>query len=992
MIAINFFITSVYAQDDQAANTEVEEITVTGSQIKGAKITGALPVTVITSDDIEGLGIESGEELMLDIAENGTNNFNQSDFNGGYNANRGDVGSLNLRNIGTGNTLTLLNGRRIVNAPSYATEFIGGSYIPVQSVNSNVIPVYGTDRIEILRDGASAIYGADAVAGVVNTVLKDNYEGLTVRLRNNSYENFDAKDQKLSIQFGKNLSNGANISIYVDHYDRDRIRGIEDPKWSDGDFRKLFPADDSPIGQFNDTTWRNMSISSQWAQFYESDGSNIFAMYMPDDSKCTADDPTNQYTIPGQDNMCLVDSSTSRDHQRVSYGQYMDKRGELQRTNLLLFYNTTLDNGIDAYTEIGYYTSDINRVLYPGTFLGSGSSAKKGGATQPFKIPATNYWVSQLQRADGSSFVDKETVTHLWSRYFRFQESRGYDSKRETFRFLQGFSGNFDEWAWDTAVVWSEATSHMDNFGRVDMNALEAAVALTTPDAFNPFCAGVNCNDESIYTTIFRDNKSKLLMWDFKISNPALFSLPAGDAGMLIGVELRKESMTDLRDPNINGEITWTTHDGRTFPYVSNISNSSPSPNTYGSRLVTSIFAEVQMPLSERADAQIAVRAENFDDIGDTLVGKFAVGWQALDSVKFRASTSTSFRAPNLITVNEGFIVRSNTLSDPLLEAGYGSEIDSYSIQRAAQGNQDLESEEATNYSIGLVIEPINNMIITIDKWEIKTEDTVGLFGEANHMLLDTLIRKQGGASECTGNPLVIRGPAQSEEDDDGNAMTWDSSMCPAGRAQTVMDTYINLDDRTMEGTDIAIQYSAETRFGRFSAKIVNVHYNKFYQEASGVSAQLIEASQPGGPLSGLNPPKGFSDLLGIDGKPEDKTSMNLSWKKGPYEVFISGTKVGSFFETAVSDNAKRSGIYACSGTSSYDGPGCGDYWLIESMTTYNITLGYKFENGLRLRGSIRNVENTRAPLADEYTWGAWSDVHSDYGKSYAIELYKKFN
>jgi len=168
---------NIFAQDTANAS-EVEEVTVVGSQIKGAKITGALPVSIITSEDIEGLAVESGEELFAAIAENGSNNFNQTDFNGGYNANRGDVGALDLRNIGTGNTVTLLNGRRVVNSPGYATEWVGGSYVPVTSVNSNVIPVYGAERIEILRDGASAIYGADAVAGVVNTFLKKDFKVL----------------------------------------------------------------------------------------------------------------------------------------------------------------------------------------------------------------------------------------------------------------------------------------------------------------------------------------------------------------------------------------------------------------------------------------------------------------------------------------------------------------------------------------------------------------------------------------------------------------------------------------------------------------------------------------------------------------------------------------------------------------------------------------------------------------------------------------------
>jgi outer membrane receptor protein involved in Fe transport len=216
---------NLFAQDT-ANSSDVEEVVIVGSQIKGAKITGALPVSIITSDDIESLGIESGEELFQAIAENGSNNFNQTDFNGGYNANRGDVGALDLRNIGTGNTVTLLNGRRIVNSPGYATEWVGGSYVPVTSVNSNVIPVYGADRVEILRDGASAIYGADAVAGVVNTVLKKDFEGTTVRLRTNWYDSFAANDNKASIQWGKDFANGTNVSVYFDHYDRGRLKMI----------------------------------------------------------------------------------------------------------------------------------------------------------------------------------------------------------------------------------------------------------------------------------------------------------------------------------------------------------------------------------------------------------------------------------------------------------------------------------------------------------------------------------------------------------------------------------------------------------------------------------------------------------------------------------------------------------------------------------------------------------------------------------------------
>ena len=992
-------ITFLFAQDE--SESDVEEVVVVGSQIKGAKITGALPVTVITADDIESLAIESGEELFADLAENGGNNFNQTDFSGGYNASRGDVGSLDLRNIGTGNTVTLLNGRRLVQSPGYATEWVGGSYVPVSSVNSNLIPVYGAERVEILRDGASAIYGADAVAGVINTVLKDDFDGLTMRVRQNWYDGFDAKDNKVSIQWGKTMSDGSNLSVYFDRYDRERIRGIEDPKWAAGDLRGFLPSPDSddPRGAFNDTTWRNMSTSSVWAEFYE--GSNIFKIYAPDDSNCTSNSSTNLYNIPGIDHMCLYDSSSIRTYQRLAYGTTYDKRGPLLRNNLVMFYNTTLDNGVEAYSELSYYKSDSSKQLYGGAPLGMGSSAKGGGNTQPILVPSTNYWLNQLQRPDGTLFVDAEG-DELWFRRFRFSTPRSWDSTRETWRVVQGFRGEWNSWDWDSGIVVSKATSEMDNHGRQSMTLLNAALADSTPNAYNPFCAGIGCNEEAFTVSIFRNNTTELFSADIKMTNDSVFSMPAGDVGMLVGAEVRKETMDDARDPRINGTIVYSTppqaSNQATFPYISDIVNSSPSPNTYGERVVTSLFTELQIPLATNLDSQLAVRAENSDDYGSNVVGKFALGWEPTSWGKLRASTSTSFRAPNLITVNEGLVVRNNSQEDALLTAALGEEYDSaYSIQRVAQGNEDLEAEEATNTSVGFVLTPGDNLVVTVDKWEIATENTIGLFGERNHILLDTLIRSRGGANECVGNPNVIRGDFIEDNDPESDTYNanWDPNLCKAGNVIRVNDTYLNLDNRTLKGTDYAIEYSVDTDAGSFSAKFMRVQFDEFLQEASGPMAELVAASGPGGPLEGLISASGFGDLLGTFDKrayPEVKDSVRLAWKHKRFDAYLSGTKVGSFEELGVTNNAKRSdGTYACSGTTSYSGGTCGQYWTVESMLTLNLTLGYKFKNGLRVRGQIRNLEDQRAPLADEYTWGFVGDVHSDYGRSYSLEFYRKF-
>lgn len=1004
---------NIYAQESESAS-DVEEVVVVGSQIKGAKITGALPVTVISADEIEGIGVESGDELFAELAEMGSNNFNQTDFSGGYNASRGDVGSLDLRNIGTGNTLTLLNGRRLVQSPGYATEWVGGSYVPVSSVNSNLIPVYGSERIEILRDGASSIYGADAVAGVINTVLKDDFEGLTVRLRTNWYDSFEAQDNKVSIQWGKDFDDGTNVSVYYDGYVREKIRGAEDPKWVNGDLRRYLPSplSSDPLGQFNDTTWRNQSASSVWGQFYTGSGSNVHSMYRPDDAYCTGTwskwKTTDYYTIPGLDNMCMYDASSIRDENRTNYGETYDKRGDLDRHNIVVFINRELDNGIEAYSEISFYQSKSDRVLYAGTHLGLGNSSKQGGNTQPFLIPSTNYWLNQLQRDNGDLFVDKE-ADHLWARYFRFSTPRSYDSTRQTWRLLQGFIGTYGDWDWDAAVVASKGTSKMNNHGRANLTLLDAALARSTPDAYNPFCAGLNCGEEEFMTSIYRNNTTELYMVDFKMSNPSVYSLPAGDVGMLVGAEIRKETMDDARDPNIDGTIVYSTvpeaNNQATFPYISNISNSSPSPNTYGERTVTSLFVEMQVPLATNLESQLAVRGENADDYGSNVVGKIAMGYTPNDWIKIRGSRSTSHRAPNLITVNEGMVVRNNVLTDYLYTKANGPIGDEYSIQRVAKGNENLESEESTNTNLGIVLTPVDDLVITIDTWEIATENTVGLFGERNHLLLDTLIRAEGGPSECTGNPFVIRGDFIADNDEDSltNNAGWDSNFCKSGMVNRVEDVYVNLDDRTLSGTDMVIEYSLETGLGSFSVKYTSVQYDEFLQEASGDSLRLIEATNPGGALAGLPAPAGYGDLLNTftnRAYPEEKNTFRISWKNGPWNAYLSQTRIGSFQDLGTLDDAKSvdvsgsaNDIYACSGTNKYDTSfaTCGDTWKVDAMRTVNLTIGYKFDNGLRVRGTIRNLEDERAPLSDEYTWGFVADQHSDYGKSYSLELYKNF-
>ncbi|MFT7415962.1 MAG: iron complex outermembrane receptor protein, partial [Glaciecola sp.] len=193
---------SAFAQEAEVKkdDKDVEKIQVIGSNIRGGQVAEALAVSVIDAEAIGELGIDSLDDLLQLIPENGQNFFNEAqNIGGGVNAARGDIGTYNLRNLGTGNTLVLLNGRRMVNSASYQTEEVGGSFVPVNSVNINTIPIAGLSRVEVLRDGASAIYGADAVAGVVNHVVQSNFVGLTLSGRWAQYDEIPREEQTLSL-------------------------------------------------------------------------------------------------------------------------------------------------------------------------------------------------------------------------------------------------------------------------------------------------------------------------------------------------------------------------------------------------------------------------------------------------------------------------------------------------------------------------------------------------------------------------------------------------------------------------------------------------------------------------------------------------------------------------------------------------------------------------------------------------------------------------
>jgi len=972
VLVLPFAAGTALAQDEEADDEPIEEIVTVGSQIKGANIRDALAVSVMTAQDIEGLGVDSGDELLEFMAEQGQNFLSEAEnISGGVNSARGDMGAYNLRNLGTGNTLVLLNGRRMVNSAVYQTELSGGSFIPVNTVNSQTLPVYGLERVEVLRDGASAIYGADAVAGVVNYVMKDDFEGFSLRARYADWEGLPRSDYKFTVEWGKTFNDGrTNLSIFGSYYDRDPVNSQDDKIWADDDFRRLIP-EGSPFE--GDTSFRRSSTNGAYGQydirssvsgiadpFDFWDGSGEFNTYPLDSPNC-------EFTDPQYPNVCFA--ADGNPIQRHNLNTDRDLLSDLKRTNVFVFLNHDFGNGLESFTEFSAYISDTFTVRHRSTRL---------GAVAKYRIAADAYWnpvgaVGTTARLPDSIIgtevpvegLELEIDNYGWVDAPRhvYNDGETYRFMTETYRFMTGLRGELGAWDWESAVVWSRAEKEDITKNRVSNTLMQEALNDPTSAGYNVFSAAMDTNIDRALVDVYRRNETELTL-------------------ILAGVEWREESFVDDRDPRLDGTIQFTDNAGNGFPIVSDVMNSSPTLDSNGSRDVFAAFTEFQIPLHATLDAQVALRYEDFSDVGDTTVGKVALGWRPVEPLLIRGSWSEAYRVPNLVTINESGVARSNTVDDRVCE--YAASFDptgdvldcSYSVQRAAGGSKDLVPEESENMSIGVVWDVTDNLTLTLDYWAIEKEMTIGLFGEENHTALDLLNLLDAGTGNCPaaggpsiGNPAVIRDDPWDPLSEEA-ALYALAGICNTGEAARVNDRYANLDTRKVKGHDIGVYYAKDTAAGTFNIQYVASRLDEYEQLASGPAALLIEAED-----AGILPPGtavGFANLVRQNGNQRWKHTARVNWRNGDWGASVSGTKLSDAIETR---------------------PGLGSddsQWVLEPMSTYNLSVDYSFNTfgdvDARARFGILNFTDSRAPLSSN-RFGYFSDMHRDFGRSYYLDL-----
>ena len=975
------------------------DIVVVGTRIEGARVTEALPVVVVNQDKLDAIGAVSGDELIRNIPQMGDVSFNPGNNAQTSNAARGDVGSVNLRSLGVGNTLVLLNGRRIVtHAASQGLSDTGT--VPVLSYNSNAIPTTGLQRLEVLLDGAAALYGSDAVAGVVNTVLKDNYDGLRMQAQYGGAEGTHLREFQGNILAGKSFDRG-NITLSFEYTDRSALRAEDQDFTASANLRPLFADYPDFAGS---TTPDARATRGAWP-----------ALQVPVTGGRPRRNGTNLTTAAGSftvrptrlggctqaltADLCLVNTAlaTNNAFRDLRYDTAVGTTvmPSVKRYNAFINGHYDLTDDLTLFGEFGYYRSNTTRIQPPVINLNQ------------IWIPATNYYnpfgpIGSPNRLPGLTNVPDAGLPVLLTTY-RFVDTgpQAVKVSGEQLRGLIGVRGETAGFKWDSAFVYSEASA-VDRSLTVRSSALQRSLALATPDAYNPFNGGCidslssgDCTPSSqaaidaITFQFRRASKTTLTMGDFRASRADLFALPGGDVGVAFGLEVRRETQRDDRDSSVDGSSPFVDAVSGAVT-ISDAAAVSDNPDTYGKRTVAAGYAELavpliseemNIPLVRRFDVQLAGRYEHYSDFGSVARPKIAAAWDVVDGFRLRGSFSQGFRAPNLEQVNAVEYARLATSQDFLrcevdLRAGRIANFtqcgNNVGYSRRVSGNPELKPEKSTNYNLGAVFEPtfipadLGRMTFTVDYWSIKQKGIVGILGNDTAVALDYLLRLQGSS-----NPNVIR----SAPDADDIAEFAGTGIAPVGAITTVRDQFINLQPQTVRGLDFAFYWqSPKTDVGKFDFSVNATRLLKF-SRAPGDAVDQLVAARAAGEINAATPLPETEDLIEANGRPKWRGTASLTWSLGQFQVGAFARYTGAVDETAFVDAD-------------------GNPWRVKSQLTGNLYAQVRIKDAgglggdMRWRVGVRNITNEKPPLTSE---GYLGSLYSPYGRYWYSSVTTEF-
>jgi iron complex outermembrane receptor protein len=675
-----------------AQEQALEEVFVTGSYIKSTGQDQASPVEVIDRQAIANSGAFTVGELTAKLSVNSGSENQADSFTSGETQGTTNV---NLRGLGLSSTLVLINGKRQTIAATLAND---GSVF----VDTSTIPIAALQRVEILKEGATSAYGSDAVAGVVNYILRKDFEGFEIAggYQTTSEDSQDTAEASLLWGFG---SDRTRVTLAAALLRQDPL--------SASDREYLVDNAISTLGRSFIMTAPDTVTSGDYAGTY-SPGENV------PDPKCTANG-----------GVLIPQASGSRCG--FFYGPRFNIVNEEEREQLYGNITHDFSDSLTFIAELGYTHHEVEdnpqSPSYPNLAF---PVILPGQAGSPFNVPVV--WLGRPLGADFPSPTAKR--------------------ESDTIRGVLALEGAFNDiWTWSGSLTYSENdrdTYQPDTITSRLNDALAGVGGPNGDETFSPFDSSANSDELIKYISeqTYTNRKTDLLVADF-VTAGDLFNIGDRPAGFAAGFQYRDEGYSVKRNDRYTQRPDPETGELIPVDYIF-LGGGTPEDE---SRQAYALFAELQLPLTDNLEVNVAARYEDLDT-DSSLDPKISLRWQVLDSLILRASASTAFREPSL---SQLYAQETSLQGLQDFNADGTPKGGVVFVRVNSAGNLDLDPEESTNFNLGAIWGPTDNFDIRLDYWRFEYEDVITIESAQGKVLNDPngedILRVAGPDSQLAG-------------------------------------------------------------------------------------------------------------------------------------------------------------------------------------------------------------------------------------------------
>ncbi len=1019
---------------------ELGPFTVIGSNIRRLDTEKVLPVTVFDAAAIEVRDPAQPSDLLTALSQVTGLPGNETATLGA--TARGDNASVSLRGIASANTLVLLNGRRLVPHPISQGE----AGVPTLSVNVNTLPNRGLEKVEILRDGASSIYGTDAVAGVINYTLQTKFRGTEIALRYGQTNHNDGEEYRATLTHGLEFARGKGRAMVVaDFYKRAAMLARDRDFSADNDHSNVAPP---PWNVATSTTFNARSATTEYGNYIvgavtttDQFGSVTgFAGARPTGVPATLTAANGVFVLQPNGTGGAVFGTAAPSRAGVTRDYYWNNNAyrviqpKSERTNVVVSAEYDLSDRITVFGDASLYQAQSVTYREPDGITQNTDGFVIVPATNPFNPFGTRFWSpTGAPNTDGTPrLTGTPSAVSITNKRLTDVATRTDWVDTAVYRGVAGVRGKLNQaWNWEAAALWSRARVIENEEGPSRKSLLIAALNQTDPArAFNPFTrtfavqngnlvvTGPYQNPESVQQTFrssfIRNGITRLVSGDFRVWGN-VFPLWGGNklAGAF-GGEFRFEGYDDYRPPfaglNPPGSgLDLTSNDFLGF---------SPNSDTHGNRHVAALYAEAVAPLVNREqnvpfvqllELTASARYESYTDFGDTTKPKYGVNWKPLRWLMVRGSYNQGFRAPNLAQLFTGTLTRTVTGSTDTYRSQVTNLItDGPSNRRnIASGNRQLKPETSTGKSAGIVVEVpgVKGLTVSVDYYEIRQKSIIsqggGIADDTNALLAFTAaelaagkniaqIDTGSGTAAYKGDPAVQRLPL-TQADRDAFA-AYNATRAPGnqraavGAIEFLRGTYFNRAEQFTNGFDFDVNYRfPRLAIGQFTANTNWTYLNDFHAYTAAGASRTEYKNTNTANVGGATP-----DWRG---------SLTLTWRQKQWGAGAGLYYIASYTDSGATVTTQQ---YLDLGAPKYLAPfftnGAYSYrYVVHDSKTYNVFVSYRIEsarrwlNGTSVRFGVNNLFDAEPPLSSDsrgYDPSLYNVMAR--GRTYSLQVTKK--